>query len=353
MLHRFSIHGLRGSARSGPSAIDETAVDALRQHAHATGRTPELGASAPIVVTGLVKNFGTTRALDGLDLRVETGEVHGFLGPNGAGKTTTIRILLGLLRADAGSATLLGGDPWRDAVELHRRIAYVPGEVSLWPNLSGGEIIDLLGRLRGDYDRKRRDELLERFELDPKKSARTYSKGNRQKVALVAALASDAELLILDEPTSGLDPLMEAVFQDCIREVKAQGRTVLLSSHILAEVEALCDRLSIIRLGRTVQSGTLQEMRHLTRTSIKAELRSPADGLDKLPGVHGLAIRDSQVRFDVDSDHLDFVMRRLAELGVAGLECHPPTLEELFLVHYGEELAKEQGQASATSGGPR
>jgi len=320
MVEQSSLPRPRGSARSGPLA--------------------------PIAVTGLFKNFGTTRALDGLDLRVETGEVHGFLGPNGSGKTTTIRILLGLLRADAGSTALLGGDPWRDAVELHRRIAYVPGEVSLWPNLSGGEIIDLLGRLRGDFDRRRRDVLLERFELDPTKTARTYSKGNRQKVALVAALASNAELLLLDEPTSGLDPLMEAVFQDCIRDVKSEGRTVLLSSHILAEVEALCDRLSIIRLGRTVQSGTLDEMRHLTRTSIKAELKAPADGLDALPGVHGLEIRDSKVRFDVDSDHLDAAMRRLAELGVSSLESHPPTLEELFLGHYGDELAKDLGQGS-------
>jgi ABC-2 type transport system ATP-binding protein len=300
-----------------------------------------------IVVTGLVKNFGTTRALNGLDLKVETGEVYGFLGPNGSGKTTTIRILLGLLRPDAGSVSLLGGDPWRDAVELHHRLAYVPGEVSLWPNLSGGEVIDLLGRLRGDLNRRRRDELLQRFELDPTKKARTYSKGNRQKVGLVAALASDAELLLLDEPTSGLDPLMEAVFQDCIREVKAQGRTVLLSSHILAEVEVLCDRLSIIRSGREEQSGTLQEMRHLTRTSITAELKAPADGLDTLPGVHGLEIRGSQVRFDVDSDHLDAVVRRLGDLGVTSLVSHPPTLEELFLRHYGDELAKEPGRGTA------
>src|SRR5579859_3830050 len=239
-----------------------------------------------IDIAGLRKAYGKTVALDGLDLRVPAGEVHGFLGPNGAGKTTTIRILLGLLRRDDGNVSVMGGDPWRDAVRLHRRLAYVPGEVNLWPNLSGGEIIDLLGRLRGDLDRRRRDELLQRFELDPTKKARTYSKGNRQKVGLVAALASDAELLLLDEPTSGLDPLMEAVFQNCIREVKAQGRTVLLSSHILAEVEALCDRVSIIRLGRTVQTGTLQEMRHLTRTSITAELRARPDGLEALPGVH-------------------------------------------------------------------
>jgi ABC-2 type transport system ATP-binding protein len=208
-----------------------------------------------ISTSGLTKNFGSTRALDGLDLSVKAGEVHGFLGPNGSGKTTTIRVLLGLLRADSGDVELLGKDPWRDAVELHRRLAYVPGDVSLWPNLTGGEVIDLFGRLRGDFNRRRRDELLERFQLDPTKKTGSYSKGNRQKVALVAALASDAELLLLDEPTSGLDPLMEAVFQDCIREVKAQGRTVLLSSHILAEVEALCDRLSIVRLGRTVEDG--------------------------------------------------------------------------------------------------
>jgi ABC-2 type transport system ATP-binding protein len=294
-----------------------------------------------VSVSGLVKNFGSTRALDGLELAVETGEVHGFLGPNGAGKTTTIRVVLGLLRADAGKVELLGGNPWRDAVRLHRRLAYVPGEVSLWPKLTGGEVIDLFGRLRGDLDRRRRDELLERFELDPTKKTRTYSKGNRQKVGLVAALASSAELLILDEPTSGLDPLMEAVFQDCISEIKAEGRTVLLSSHILAEVEALCDRLSIIRLGRTVQSGTLDELRHLTRTSITAETEGSAVSLRSLPGIHNFVIDDSSVRFDVDSDHLEDAVRRLGELGVRSLVSHPPTLEELFLRHYGDELSKE------------
>src|SRR3954467_12680853 len=227
--------------------------------------------SQALSVAGLVKTFGAARALDGLDLEVTTGEVHGFLGPNGAGKTTTIRVLLGLLRADAGAVRLLDGDPWRDAVALHRRLAYVPGDVTLWPTLTGGEVIDLLGRLGGGLDPRRRDQLLEQFDLDPRKKSRDYSKGNRQKVGLVAALASRAELLILDEPTSGLDPLMEAVFQECIREVKAQGRPVLLSSHILAEVEALCDRVSIIRAGRTVQSGTLTDLRHLTRTEIIAE----------------------------------------------------------------------------------
>lgn len=302
--------------------------------------------AAAILVSGLVKSFGTTRALQGLDLEVEAGEVHGFLGPNGSGKTTTIRILLGLLRADAGTVSLLGGDPWRDAVALHRRIAYVPGEVSLWPNLSGGEIVDLLGRLRGDFDRRRRDELLQRFELDPTKKARAYSKGNRQKVALVAALASNAELLLLDEPTSGLDPLMEAVFQDCIGEIKAQGRTVLLSSHILAEVEALCDRVSIIRLGRAVLTGSLHEMRRLTRTAITAVLESPADALEALPGVHDLQVDGYQVRLSVDSEHLDTVVRRLADLGVASLVSHPPTLEELFLRQYGDKLSGEQERAA-------
>jgi ABC-2 type transport system ATP-binding protein len=292
--------------------------------------------TAAISVSALVKTFGATRALDGLALSVETGEVHGFLGPNGSGKTTTIRVRLGLLRAEAGAVTLLGGDPWSDAVELHRRLAYVPGDVSLWPKLSGGEIIDLFGRLRGDLDQQRRDDLLERFELDPTKKARTYSKGNRQKVGLVAALASDAELLILDEPTSGLDPLMESAFQDCIHEVKAEGRTVLLSSHILAEVEALCDRVTIIRAGRTEQSGTLHELRHLTRTSITAETTRPLVMVDDLPGVHGLEIDGTHVRFDVDTNHLDDAVRRLTEVGIRSLISHPPTLEELFLRHYGD-----------------
>jgi len=292
---------------------------------------------AAIAVSGLVKTFGTTKALDGLDLVVETGEVHGFLGPNGSGKTTTIRVLLGLLRADRGDVELLGGDPWRDAVALHHRLAYVPGDVTLGPKLTGGEVIDLLARLRGDLDAARRDALIERFELDPTKKARSYSKGNRQKVGLVAALASRAELLILDEPTSGLDPLMEAVFQDCVREIKSDGRTVLLSSHILAEVEALCDRVSIIRAGRTEQHGTLQELRGMTRTSIVAEVTHP-DGLAHLPGVHGLQVDGTAVRFEVDVAHLDDAVRRLGELGVRSLVSHPPTLEELFLRLYGDRL---------------
>jgi ABC-2 type transport system ATP-binding protein len=309
--------------------------------------------SAAISVSGLVKTFGTTRALDGLDLEVASGEVHGFLGPNGSGKSTTIRVLLGLLRADSGAVRLLDGDPWREAVALHRRLAYVPGDVTLWPNITGGEAIDLLGRLRGDLDPVRRADLLERFDLDPRKKARTYSKGNRQKVALVAALASDAELLILDEPTSGLDPLMEAVFQECIREVRAAGRTVLLSSHILAEAEALCDRLSIIRLGRTVQSGSLTELRHLTRTSITVETVRPVSDLAGLTGVHDLQAQNGRLRFDVDTDHLDGAVRHLSGFGIRSLASAPPTLEELFLRHYGDEAGDAASDEAAVAGTPR
>jgi ABC-2 type transport system ATP-binding protein len=301
-----------------------------------------------ISVSGLVKTFGRTRALDGLDMTVRTGEVHGFLGPNGAGKTTTIRVLLGLLRPDAGTARLLGGDPWRDAVALHRRLAYVPGDVSLWPALSGGEVVDLLGRLRGGLDPRRRADLLERFELDPRKKARTYSKGNRQKVALVAALASDVELLVLDEPTSGLDPLMETVFQDCITEERKVGRTVLLSSHILAEAEKLCDRVSIIRAGRIVETGTLTELRHLTRTSIEADLIREPTGLDGLPGVHDVEITGTRLRGEVDADHLDATLRRLTEYGIRSLVSQPPTLEELFLRHY--ETGDGRADAAADDG---
>jgi ABC-2 type transport system ATP-binding protein len=291
-----------------------------------------------IEVSGLVKTFGSFRALDELELTLATGEVHGFLGPNGAGKSTTIRVLLGLLRADAGDVRLLGGDPWRDAVALHRRLAYVPGDVNLWPNLSGGEAIDLLGRLRGGLDPRRRADLLERFELDPTKKGRAYSKGNRQKVALVAALASDVELLVLDEPTSGLDPLKEATFRACIEEVKEAGRTVLLSSHILAEVEALCDRVTIIRAGKTVETGTLAELRHLTRTSIAVETARTPGGLAELPGVHDLHVEDHRARFDVDTAQLDGAVRQLSAYGIQSLTSQPPTLEELFLRHYGDEI---------------
>ncbi|WDZ82773.1 ABC transporter ATP-binding protein [Micromonospora cathayae] len=291
---------------------------------------------AVISVGDLVKTFGSTRALDGLDLRVEAGEVHGFLGPNGSGKSTTIRVLLGLLRWDSGTVRLFDADPWRDAVTLHRRLAYVPGDVNLWPNLSGGEAIDLLGSLRGGLDRRRRDELLDRFDLDPTKKCRTYSKGNRQKVAIVAALASDVALHILDEPTSGLDPLMEAVFQDEIRRIKAAGGTVLLSSHVLAEVEALCDRVSIIRAGRTVESGTLAQLRHLTRTAVTVETERPVTGLDTLAGVDQVRQVDGRLHLEADPAHLDAVLGHLIRFGVRSLTSAPPTLEELFLRHYGD-----------------
>ena len=282
------------------------------------------------------KSFGRTQALDGLDLTVRTGEVHAFLGPNGAGKTTTIRILLGLLRKDGGEAGLLGGDPWRDAVRLHARLAYVPGDVTLWPSLTGGEIIDLLARLRGGAaDPRRRQDLIERFDLDPSKKARAYSKGNRQKVALIAALASDAELLLFDEPTAGLDPLMEAAFRECVDDERHRGRTVLLSSHILAEAEALADRVTIIRAGRTVETGTLAGMRHLTRTTVDAELDGPVS-LDGLPGVHDAVLEGARLRCEVDNAALTEVLRRLSAAGVRTLTCRPPTLEELFLRHYSE-----------------
>lgn len=295
--------------------------------------------SSAIVIRGLHKSFGKTHALDGLDLEVSTGEVHGYVGPNGSGKSTTIRVLLGLLHADQGEVTLLDGDPWRDTVALHRRLAYVPGEVGLWPQLSGGEAIDLLGRLRGGFDPERKRELLERFELDPTKTGRSYSKGNRQKVALVAALASDVELLILDEPTSGLDPLMESVFQQCIEEAKIQGRTVLLSSHILSEVEALCDRVSILRQGRVVQRGTLDELRRITRTSIVATLERMPNDVATWPAMHDVLIHDNRLRCEVETPALNDVMGRLVAGGLISLVTQPPTLEELFLREYSDAPA--------------
>jgi ABC-2 type transport system ATP-binding protein len=284
-------------------------------------------------IRGLQKSFGRTRALDGLDLTVAPGDVTGFLGPNGAGKSTTIRVLLGLLRADGGTVRLLGGDPWRDAVALHRRIAYVPGDVTLWPNLTGMQAIDFLASLRGSVDVTRRDELIERFELDPHKKARTYSKGNRQKVAIVSAFSTRAELLVLDEPTSGLDPLMERAFQQCVREVSEQGAAVLLSSHILAEVEKLCDTVTIVRAGRTVRSGTLDEMRHLMRTFVSVRTRGDG-GLDRHPLVHDLTNDHGLQCFSVDRDDLDTVMGLLTDLGIEELTVSPASLEDMFLREY-------------------
>jgi ABC-2 type transport system ATP-binding protein len=297
------------------------------------------GANA-IEVRKLTKKFGAVRALDGLDLEVAEGEVHGFLGPNGAGKSTTIRILLGLARADGGSARLLGGDPWTDAVALHRDIAYVPGDVTLWPSLTGGETIDLLARMRGGIDEQRRAELVERFSLDPTKKARTYSKGNRQKVSLVSAFSSNARLLLLDEPSSGLDPLMEHVFQECVGEARDRGATVLLSSHILAETEALCDRVTIIRAGKTIESGTLDSLRHLSRTSIKAELIGDPGDMSRIKGVADVSIEGHTLRAQVDAESLGQVIKVLGDAGVRTLVSQPPTLEELFLRHYDTTTAE-------------
>jgi len=294
--------------------------------------------SNAITIAGLYKSFGDVCALDGLDLEVTSGEVHGFLGPNGAGKTTTIRILLGLLKADRGTCTVLGSDPWRDAVSLHRHLAYVPGDVELWPNLTGGESIDVFARLRGGVDTRRRDELIERFDLDPTKKGRTYSKGNRQKVALIAALASHVDLLLLDEPTAGLDPLMEVVFQQIVRDATAQGTTVLLSSHILAQVEKLADRVSIIRRGRIIESGTLLQLRHLTRTAVEAVTVEHVAGLEHLDGVHDVVTDGDRVRFSVDGPALDAAVGVLKQAGIRSLTSHPPTLEELMLRHYGDRI---------------
>ncbi|GJF09905.1 tetronasin ABC transporter ATP-binding protein [Mycolicibacterium cyprinidarum] len=287
-----------------------------------------------IAIGGLVKKFGSFTALDGLNLTVADGEVHGFLGPNGAGKSTTIRVLLGLLRKNAGQVQLLGGDPWRDVVELHRRLAYVPGDVVLWPSLTGGEAIDLLGNLRGGLDETRRADLVERFELDPTKRGRQYSKGNRQKVAIVAALASDVELLILDEPTSGLDPLMEAVFQEEISKEKARGRTVLLSSHIMSEVEALADQVSIIRQGRIVQTGTLDDLRGQTRSTITATLRYPPTALDHLDGFCGAHLDGVHFTGSAETANVGAAVAQLLRYDLASLTVTPPSLEELFLQQY-------------------
>ncbi|HZA11743.1 ABC transporter ATP-binding protein [Mycobacterium sp.] len=291
--------------------------------------------STPAVeIHDLQKSFGRTKALDGLDLTVRHSSIAGFLGPNGAGKSTTIRVLLGLLKAEGGTVRLLGADPWRDAVALHRRIAYVPGDVALWPNLTGGQAIDFLARLRGGNNRKRREELIERFELDPHKKARTYSKGNRQKVAIVAAFSSDVELYILDEPTSGLDPLMEKAFQQCVREVAQRGGAVLLSSHILAEVEQLCDTVTIIRSGRAVKSGALEDLRHLMRTTVKVRTRSGVDGLRSAPFVHDFTTQDGMITFSVDRGDLNRAMDQLTDLGIDELAVSPASLEDLFLREY-------------------
>jgi ABC-2 type transport system ATP-binding protein len=290
--------------------------------------------STVIEARDLHKRFGRVQALNGLDLQVNEAEIHGFLGPNGAGKSTTIRVLLGILRSDSGTASVLGRDPWRDAVALHREIAYVPGDVTLWPNLTGGEIIDLLARMRRGLDTKRREDLVNRFELDPKKRARTYSKGNRQKVSLISAFSSNARLLLLDEPSSGLDPLMERIFRDCVLEARDRGVTVFVSSHILSEMDALCDRVTIIRAGKTVEAGSLDQMRHLSRFSVKAEFLSAPVDLSQINGVEDVVVDGKVVHAQVDPDALNDVIRALSTVGVRSLVSQPPTLEELFLRHY-------------------
>ncbi len=294
-----------------------------------------------IEIKNLTKNFGNTKALNGLSFSVEQGSVYGFIGPNGAGKTTTIRVLLGILRKSSGEVTVLGGDPYHDAVELHRRLVYVPGDVALWPNLTGAEVIDLLGRLHGGIDMAKRKMLLERFQFDPTKKCRTYSKGNRQKVALIAAFSCEAELLLLDEPTSGLDPLMEQVFQSCVAEAKEAGKTVLLSSHILSQVETLCDQIGIIKQGVIVDSGALADMRHLTRIKMVVQTINPAPDLHKIPGVHNAALQDGEWHFAVDTGAMDTVMQFLVPFGMKALTAEPPTLEELFMQHYSADTQKE------------
>ena len=290
-----------------------------------------------VSVQNLVKRFGKFTALNGVNLEIKEGEVYGFIGPNGAGKSTTIRVLLGILQATEGTANVFGKDAWKDAVEIHRRIAYVPGDVNLWPNLTGGEVIDLFTRLRKGDNKSYREKLIEQFDLDPRKKCRTYSKGNRQKVALVAAFASEADFYILDEPTSGLDPLMEQVFHQCVLDVKAQGKSVLLSSHILSEVEKLCDKVSIIRKGEIIETGTLQELRHLTRTSITVKTERPLENLAAQPGVHNSQVEGSRAVFSVDTDKMGQIVPYLGQFGVLSLESTPPTLEELFMRHYEQQ----------------
>ncbi|UJL46746.1 ABC transporter ATP-binding protein [Virgibacillus sp. NKC19-16] len=299
-------------------------------------------------INNLTKKFGKFTALDGVNIEVNEGEIYGFIGPNGAGKSTTIRVLLGILKATAGGAKIFGKDVWADAVEIHKHIAYVPGDVNLWPNLTGGEVIDLFVKLRGGNNNNRREELIEKFKLDPTKKCRTYSKGNRQKVALIAAFSSDADLYILDEPTSGLDPLMEQVFQDCVMEEKRKGKSVLLSSHILSEVEKLCDRVAIIREGEIIESGSLDELRHLTRNNLLVETKQPITALHELNGVHAIEEQQQGLAFQVDSEEMDTVIKHISQFGIVKLESAPPTLEDLFMRHYegGEQAETGAGGAS-------
>lgn len=297
-------------------------------------------------VKNLTKRFGKFHALNGVNIELNKGEIYGFIGPNGAGKSTTIRVLLGILKATEGTAKIFGKDAWNDAVEIHKRIAYVPGDVNLWPNLTGGEVIDLFISLRGGNNKSRRAELIKKFDLDPTKKCRTYSKGNRQKVALVAAFSSDADLYILDEPTSGLDPLMEQVFQECVMDAKNAGKSVLLSSHILSEVEKLCDKVAIIRQGEIIETGTLSELRHLTRTNLLVETKQPITALNEFKGVHDINEIGISLSFQVDTEELDNIITHISQFGITKLESAPPTLEDLFMRHYEYKDDKVGGGAS-------
>ena len=287
-----------------------------------------------VEVKGLQKNFGQFQALKDVSFEVNAGEVLGYIGPNGAGKSTTIRILLGIIRATQGKVQIFGKDVWQDSIEIHKKIAYVPGDVYLWPNLSGGETIDLFLKLHGAINQEKRDQLIKKFDLNPKKKVRSYSKGNRQKIALIAALATEAELYIFDEPTSGLDPLMEAFFQEEVKGLKAAGKAIILSSHILSEVEKLADRVAVIRKGEIVETGTLDDLRHLTRYQYKVEMEQEAVGLKELSSVHDLQIKENEATFQADSDAIDEILKTLLLYGVKKLEATPPTLEDLFMRHY-------------------
>ncbi|KGR77007.1 ABC transporter ATP-binding protein [Ureibacillus manganicus] len=298
-----------------------------------------------VEVKGLTKKFGKYKALDNVHMEINEGEIYGFIGPNGAGKSTTIRILLGMLKATSGEVKIFGNDAWEDAVEIHKYLAYVPGEANLWPNLTGGEVIDIFLKMRGNGSKNKRDELIERFNLDPTKKCRAYSKGNRQKIALISAFASDAQLYILDEPTSGLDPLMERTFQECVLEVKNEGKSVLLSSHILSEVEKLCDTISIIREGKVIETGTLNEMRHLTRTNLHVQTKQPLPSIQHMKGVHHVDNHSDGVSIQIDSEELGTIIKFISDFGILKLESTPPTLEDLFLRHY------ENSNSVASTGG--
>lgn len=293
-----------------------------------------------IEIRNLNKYFGSFQALKNVDMTIKPGEALGFLGPNGAGKSTTIRVLLGLLRKSSGTVKVFGKDAWDDSVEIHKKLAYVPGDVHLWPNLTGGEVIDLFLSLRGKVDKNRKKALIERFELDPKKKCHTYSKGNRQKVGLISAFASNVDLYVLDEPTSGLDPLMSNVFQECVKEMKKEGKTILMSSHIMDDVEKLCDRISIIRKGVIVETGSLSQLRHMTRLNIDVHTENSVQNLLQFASIEDIEMKNDQTTFTIESHELNAVLSHLIQFGIKNITSTPPSLESLFMKHYGEDLKK-------------